>query len=84
MSDERPAGDLPLPIELEVLVRLQALALAEPKGGYSVLIPALPGCVTEGDTLEEVQANIVEAAELWLAVGHDQNAAEDLRIARGL
>ena len=37
------------------------------EGGYWAEIPAMPGCITEGDTLEETQANIREAAEVWLA-----------------
>jgi predicted RNase H-like HicB family nuclease len=73
----------PQPITVEVKVRLQAIALPEPGGGYSVLVPALPGCVTQGETIEEVQANVVEAAEGWLAVGHDQNKDEGIRVARG-
>ena len=36
------------------------------EGGYWATIPAFPGCVTEGDTLEETEANIREAAEVWL------------------
>jgi len=35
-------------------------------GGYSVTIPALPGCISEGDTFEEALKNIQEAAELYL------------------
>jgi predicted RNase H-like HicB family nuclease len=35
-------------------------------GGYSAAVPALPGCFSCGDTLEEARANIHEAAELWL------------------
>ena len=31
------------------------------EGGYTVTVPALPGCVTEGDTREEALANIREA-----------------------
>lgn len=31
------------------------------EGGYVVTVPALPGCVTEGDTLEEAQAMAKEA-----------------------
>ncbi len=37
----------------------------EPDGGYVVSIPALPGCVSQGDTREEALANIREAAELY-------------------
>ncbi len=43
-------------------------AIFEPEGtgGYSVTIPALPGCISEGDTFEEALANIKEAAQLYL------------------
>jgi predicted RNase H-like HicB family nuclease len=68
------------PITIDVRVRLQAIALPEPEGGYSVVVPALPGCVTEGDTLEEVQANIVEAAEGWLDSQHDALKEEALKV----
>jgi predicted RNase H-like HicB family nuclease len=70
------------PITIEVRVRLQAIALPEEGGRYSVLIPAL-GCATVGDTIEEVQANAVEAAEGLLASLHDRNKDRDIRIARG-
>jgi predicted RNase H-like HicB family nuclease len=36
------------------------------EGGYTALVPALPGCVSEGDTVEEAMANIREAIELYL------------------
>ena len=35
-------------------------------GGYSVTVPALPGCHTQGDTLEEALANAREAIRLYL------------------
>ena len=43
-------------------------AVFEPEevGGYSVRIPALPGCISQGETFEESLANIKEAAELYL------------------
>ena len=46
---------------------LQYTAVFEPeKVGYSVTIPALPGCISQGDTFEEALGNIKEAAELYL------------------
>lgn len=36
------------------------------EGGYTVTVPALPGCISEGDTFEEAFANIKEAMELYL------------------
>ncbi|MFO0949746.1 MAG: type II toxin-antitoxin system HicB family antitoxin [Isosphaeraceae bacterium] len=67
------------PVTVVVTVRLQALAVREPSGGYSVVVPALPGCVTEGDDLDEVRANIVEAAEAWLDSQHDHRKEAALR-----
>ena len=45
---------------------------AERLGGYSVSVPELPGCFTCGDSMEEVRANVVEAAEGWLECQHDK------------
>ena len=36
------------------------------EGGYTVTVPALPGCITEGDTLEEALANAREAIKCHL------------------
>lgn len=43
-------------------------AVFEPaeEGGYTVSIPALPGCISEGDTFEESKQNIEEAAALYI------------------
>ncbi len=38
----------------------------EADGGYSVWIPDLPGCASQGDSLQEAISNIKEAAELYL------------------
>jgi predicted RNase H-like HicB family nuclease len=38
----------------------------EPDGGYVATVPALPGCVSQGETRAEVMANIREAAELYI------------------
>lgn len=37
-----------------------------PEGGYVALVPALPGCHTQGETLEETERNVAEAIELYL------------------
>jgi len=36
------------------------------EGGYTVIVPSLPGCISEGDTKEEAIRNIKEAIELYL------------------
>ncbi len=35
-------------------------------GGYTAIVPSLPGCISEGDTKEEALKNIKEAIELYL------------------
>ena len=54
----------------------QYTAVFEPDketGGYSVTIPSLPGCISEGDTFEEALKNIQEAANLYLEVMRKKN-----------
>ncbi len=36
------------------------------EGGYTVYVPSLPGCISEGNTKEEALKNIQEAIELYL------------------
>lgn len=38
----------------------------EPDGGYVAVVPALPGCISQGDTKDAVVANIREAIELYI------------------
>ena len=38
----------------------------EPDGGYVASVPALPGCVSQGDSRNEALANIREAMELYI------------------
>lgn len=40
----------------------------EPEGGYTVLVPSLPGCVTYGKTLEEAERMAQDAIEGCIAV----------------
>lgn len=41
-------------------------------GGYTVYVPSLPGCISEGGNKEEAEANIKEAIELYLEPVDDE------------
>jgi predicted RNase H-like HicB family nuclease len=47
-------------------VRYTVVLEQEEDGGYVVSVPALPGCVSEGDTRAEALKNIREAIELYV------------------
>jgi predicted RNase H-like HicB family nuclease len=47
---------------------LKAIIHPAEEGGFWAEVPALPGCLTQGETLEELKANLREAIELWLSV----------------
>jgi predicted RNase H-like HicB family nuclease len=47
------------------------LELAE-EGGYTVYVPALQGCISEGETREEALQNIKEAIEIYLEPGEEK------------
>ncbi len=42
-------------------------------GGYWVRVPQLPGCLTEGDTLEDAKGMARDAIALWLDVSGDRS-----------
>lgn len=48
------------------VLQYDAVFEKEKDGGYSVWIPDLPGCSSQGDSLEEAMKNIKEAMELYL------------------
>jgi predicted RNase H-like HicB family nuclease len=51
------------------------------EGGYTVYVPGLPGCISEGETREEALHNIKEAVELYLeTVEDDYTASPDTEI----
>jgi predicted RNase H-like HicB family nuclease len=43
-----------------------AVFLEEAEGGYSVIIPSLPGCFSQGNTFEKAAENVKEAIALYL------------------
>ena len=52
------------------------VVFSEEESGYSVSVPALPGCFSQGETLDEAKKNIVEAIQLYLEET-GQSVAED-------
>ena len=47
-------------------MRYTVILEREDDGGYVAFVPALPGCVSQGDTRDEVLRNIREAADLYI------------------
>jgi len=54
-------------------MKLKIVLEASEEGGYTVYVPSLPGCISEGDTKEDALANIKEAIELYLESVEDDN-----------
>ena len=55
-------------------MKIRAIIHPAEEGGYWAEVPALPGCITEGDTMEEVMANLKDAIEGWLDVANSREA----------
>ncbi len=57
-------------------MKIRAIIHPAEEGGYWAEVPALPGCITEGDTMEEVVANLKDAIEGWLDVANSRSAID--------
>ena len=53
-------------------MKLKVIVHPAEEGGFWAEVPALPGCISEGETLAETLANIQEAAAGWLEVAGEQ------------
>jgi predicted RNase H-like HicB family nuclease len=49
-------------------MKLKAIIHKAEEGGYWAEVPALPGCVTQSETLPELHTKIKEAIEGWLSI----------------
>jgi predicted RNase H-like HicB family nuclease len=47
-------------------MKLKIVLEPSDEGGYTVYVPSLPGCISEGESKQEALANIKEAIELYL------------------
>jgi predicted RNase H-like HicB family nuclease len=65
----------------EVTMKLRVVLEPSEDGGYTVTVPALPGCISEGDSREEALANIEDAIQLYLEpVEDDTLLARDVEV----
>ena len=53
--------------------------LEDETGGYVAIVPALPGCHTQGDTLTEVMENMKEAIDLYVETLTEREKKDLLR-----
>lgn len=52
------------------------------EGGYTVYVPSLPGCISEGESKDEALQNIKEAIELYLeSVEDDKSFGPDSEVS---
>lgn len=61
-------------------MKLKAIIHDAEEGGFWAEVPSLPGCVTQGETMEELEANIHEAIEAWLLAAEPEGDHPDQRL----
>ena len=61
------------------MYEFDTIIIEDETGGYVALVPALPGCHTQGDTLQELMENVKEAIELYLETLTKEEEKELLR-----
>jgi antitoxin HicB len=64
------------------MLKYTVILIPEEEGGYSVEVPALPGCYTQGETKEEAISMAKEAIELYLEScrAHDELIPQEFGI----
>ncbi len=58
-------------------MKLKVILEQSEEGGYTAIVPSLPGCISEGDTKEETLKNIRKAIELFLEPVEDDQIMTD-------
>lgn len=64
-------------------MKLHAIIHNAEEGGFWAEVPALPGCVTQGESRSELQENLLEAIQGWLEAGESRvgDAGEIIELA---
>lgn len=55
-------------------MEIKILLEEQEEGGYTVYVPSLQGCISQGETIEEALKNIKEAIELYLEADDNELA----------
>jgi predicted RNase H-like HicB family nuclease len=61
------------------MYEFDVIILEDESGGYVAFVPALPGCHTQGETLQELMDNVREAVELYLETLTEEERKELLQ-----
>jgi predicted RNase H-like HicB family nuclease len=59
------------PLDYYLNLQYPVTLYPDSEGGYVAQIKDLPGCLTQGETLDETIANINEARELWIETAYE-------------
>ena len=59
---------------------LKAIIHEADEGGFWAEVPSLPGCFTQGETMEELEGNLQEAISGWLMAAEPEGRPGDGRI----
>ncbi|MBN1160647.1 MAG: type II toxin-antitoxin system HicB family antitoxin [Dehalococcoidales bacterium] len=87
MADKKAAVKKPVKIFQVIRDGVVFELQSEPEGGYTVSVPALPGCISYGRTFEEAMEMIKDAITGWLEVAKEVGVPipeqfEAIRLAR--
>ena len=63
-------------------MKLKIVMEPSDEGGYTVYVPSLPGCISEGETIDECLKNIKEAIELYIEPVEDDWIFEEKQMLK--
>ncbi len=65
-------------------MKIKVILEPSDEGGYTIYVPSLLGCISEGDNIDDALVNIQEAIELYLEPVDDEIAIQEGAIIREL
>ena len=63
-------------------MRLKVVLEPSDEGGFTIFVPSLPGCISEGETEQEALSNIQEAIKLYLEPVDDEWVLEERAVVQ--